>query len=108
MHFIDRDRRIKLIGFFAILALHHFFGQAADKRRGFRAHLRFEGVRVSFNAQLTVSIDHLVLIQLTLLCAGDKQLPDTALFAQTHRMATAIPVVELPDHRNTLGVGRPD
>ena len=108
MYFIDRDRRIKLIGFFTLLALHHFFRQTTDKRRGFRAHLRFEGVRVRFDSQLTVGIDHLIFIQLTMLRTGDKQLPDTAFFAQAHRVATAIPVVELTNHRNTLGVGCPD
>ncbi|MPM76640.1 hypothetical protein SDC9_123639 [bioreactor metagenome] len=98
MNFIDRDRCIKLVGFFARLALHYFFRQTTDKRRGFRTHLRFEGVRVRFDSQLTVGIDHLIFIQLAMLRAGDKQLPDTAFFAQAHRVATAIPVVELPNH----------
>ena len=37
----------------------------------------------------------------------DKQLPDARLPAQTHRMATTVPVVELPDNGDALGVRRP-
>ena len=108
MHFVDRDRRIKLVGFFAFLRLHHFFGQTADHRRRFRAHLRFKGIRVGFDTQMTVGIDHLVFVQLPLLCTGDKQLPDATLFAQAHRVTTAVPIVELSHYRNATCVRCPD
>ncbi len=82
--------------------------QAANQRGGIRTHLRFEGVRIGFNAQLAVGINHLEFIKLPVVRAGDKQLPDAGFPTQAHRMAAAVPVVELPDHGNALGIGRPD
>ncbi|CQX05714.1 Uncharacterised protein [Salmonella enterica subsp. enterica serovar Typhi] len=108
MHLINRDRRIKLIGFLSFFAWRHFLRQSANHRRRFRTHLRLKSIGIGFNAQITVRIKQLEFIQLSIMRAGDKQLPNTALFAQTHRVATPIPIVELPDNRNATGIRRPD
>ncbi len=50
VHFINRDRRIKLVRGFARRRLFDFWRQIADKRRAFRAHLRLKGVRIGFDA----------------------------------------------------------
>ena len=39
--------------------------------------------------------------------AGDKQLPDAGFPAQAHGVTTTVPVVELPDDGDALGVWRP-
>ena len=71
------------------------------------AHLRLEGVRVGFNAQLAVRVDHLKFVELAIMRPGDKQLPDARLTAQAHRVAATVPVVELPNDGDALGVWRP-
>ncbi len=108
VHFINRNRCIKLVGLLTGLWLFDLFRHAADKRRAFRAHLCLKGIRVGFHPQVAVGVNQLELIQLAVMRAGDKQLPDAGLFAQTHRVAAAVPVVELSDHRHTTGVRRPD
>ena len=108
MHFIDGDWRIELVGFFTRLGLFHFFGQTANERGRFRTHLRLKGVRVGFNPQVAVGVDHLIFIELTMLRARDEQFPDSALFAQTHRVTATIPEVKLSDHRNATCVRCPD
>ena len=108
VNFINRDWRIKLIRFFALFSLHNLFRQTANKRRGFRAHLRFEGIRVGLQTQVAIGINHLVFIELTVMRPRDKQFPDSALFTQAHRMTATVPVVELPNHRDPTGVWSPD
>ncbi len=107
MHFIHGDGGIETVSLFALLALHHFFRQPANQRGSIRAHLRFERVRVRFNAQLSVGVDHLKFIELTVLRAGDEQLPDARFPTQAHRMTATIPVVELPDNGDAPGVRCP-
>ena len=108
MDFIDGNRGVKLVGLLTGLRLRHLLRQTADQRGAFRAHLRLKGVRVGFHPQVAVGVNQLELIQLAVVRAGDKQLPDPGLLAQTHRVAAAVPVVELPDHRHPAGVRRPD
>ena len=50
VHFINRDRRIKLVRGFARRRLFDFRRQIADKRRAFRSHLRLKCVRIGFDA----------------------------------------------------------
>jgi len=46
-------------------------------------------------------------IQCTFSQAGDKNFPDAAISQATHRMTATIPLVEIADHADTLGIGRP-
>ena len=107
MDFINGDRRIKAVSLLTILRLDNLLRQAANQRCGIRTHLRFEGIRVGFNAQLAVGVNHLEFIKLPVVRPGDKQLPDAGFPTQAHRVAAAIPVVELADNGDTLGIGRP-
>ena len=108
MHFVDRDRRVELVRFFPRFALLHLWRQPANQRSRFRTHLRFEGVRIGLDAQRAASVDHLEFIQLAVMRAGDKQLPNARFPAQSHRVTTAVPVVKLPHHGNALSVRRPN
>ena len=107
MHFIDRDRGIKLVRRSAVRRLFHFGRQVADKRGAFRTHLRLKGVRVGFDPQVAVGVNQFEFIQLAIVRAGNEQLPDPGLFAESHRVASAVPVVKLPHHRDAAGVRRP-
>ena len=107
MHFIDRDRGIKLVRRSAVRWLFHFGRQVADKRGAFRTHLRLKGVRVGFDPQIAVGVNQFEFIQLAIVRAGNEQLPDPGLFAESHRVASAVPVVKLPHHRDAAGVRRP-
>ncbi len=108
MYLIDRDRLVKLVGSLALFGLLDLFRQAADHGGSFRAHLRLESIRVGLDAQITVGVDHLEFVDLPILHAGDKQLPDAGLFAQAHGMTTAIPVVKFAYYRDALGIRCPD
>ena len=107
VYLIDGNGRVKAVGLFTLLRLDDLLRQAANQRRGIRAHLRFEGIRVGFNAQLAVGIDHLEFIKLPGVRPGDKQLPDAGFTAQAHRVAATVPVVELADNGDALGVRCP-
>ena len=50
----------------------------------------------------------LVLVDLALAEVGDEELPDPGRAAIAHRVAPAVPVIEVADHADPLGVGRPD
>ena len=107
MHLINGDWRVEAVSLLALFRLDHLLRQAANKRGSIRAQLRFKGVRVSLNAQLAVGIDHLKFIELTVMRAGDEQLPDAGFPTQAHGVTTTVPVVELPDDGDALGVWRP-
>ena len=50
----------------------------------------------------------LELVDLALAEIGNEQFPDAGGATISHRMAAAVPVVEVSDHAHALGVGRPD
>jgi hypothetical protein len=39
---------------------------------------------------------------------GDEQLPDAGWHQPAHRVRSAVPLIEVPDHGHTLAVWRPD
>jgi len=57
MHLINTDGRIEIVRLLALFALRFFTRQAADQRSAVGAHLRFEGVRIGFDAQMAVRIE---------------------------------------------------
>ena len=52
--------------------------------------------------------DDLVLVGAAGTDIGDEDLPDAGVLPVAHGMAPAVPVVEIADNRNPLGVGSPD
>ncbi len=98
MHFIDGDGRVKTVGGFTLLFHLNRLWQATDHRRSLRAHLRFKGVRIRFDAQFTIGIDNFIFVELTVDRARYKQLPDAQFLTQAHRMTAAIPEVEVTNH----------
>ena len=108
MHLVDGDRLVKIVGAAARRRRRHPLRQRRHQRGGIRAHLRLKGVRIGFQLGIAVAIDDFIFVQLAGPHAGQEQLPNAVLTPQTHRMAAAVPEVELPHHRDALGVGRPD
>ena len=84
-------------------------GEVPDHRRRLGAELGGEAVGIGFLHEVAVvpALD-LELVDLTLAEIGNEQLPDAGRSAVSHRMATTVPVVEVADHADALGVGRPD
>ena len=55
-----------------------------------------------------IGADDLELVGPALADVGQEDLPDAGVLAQPHRVAAAVPVVEVADHRDPAGIGRPD
>ena len=78
------------------------------------ANLKAEGARVQRPLWASTGVknpDYPATMYVTELAGphtGQEQLPDAVFTPQTHRMAAAVPEVELPHHRDALGIGRPD
>ena len=85
----------------AVMRLEH------DRRR-LRRHLGLLGVRVGPQRQLTVGGQQLVLVAGARLHAGQEQLPDAVLAERAHRVQPPVPGVEVPDHADGPGGGRPE
>ena len=112
MALVDRDRLGARVAHLALghpgLVAEAVVGEAMDQRgRGGRA-LGGESHRVGLRQHLAVGTQDLVLVERTPLDLGHEQLPHPALDALAHRVATAVPAVELADHAHPLGVGGPD
>ena len=77
-------------------------------RGGVRRPFRPEGQRVGFQRQQSaVRALDLELIELAAVQAGQEQLPHAGLDALAHRVAAAVPVVEVADHADPPGIRRP-
>ena len=70
--------------------------------------LRLEGHRIGLERlQIAVGADDLVLVDGADRQVGDEDLVDAGVGPPPHQMAAAVPLVEVADHRDALGVGRP-
>ena len=68
-----------------------------------------EGERIGLERhQRPPGADDLELVAAALADVGEKDLPDAGVLAQPHRMAAAVPIVEIADHRDAAGVRGPD
>lgn len=105
MHLVDGDRLVKIVGAAARLRRRHHLRQRRHQRGGVRAHLRLEGVRIGFQLGIAVAIDDFIFVQLAGPYAGQEQLPDAVFTPQTHRMAAAVPEVELPTTETRWALG---
>ena len=72
---------------------------------------RFAGerIRVGLLSRIGLSLgDDAVLVQRTIANPSNESLPYAGTAAPSHGVATAVPIVEVADHRDRIGVGRPD
>ena len=80
-----------------------------DDRGGARRGLAFAGHGISLlREQSSVGTKKLVFVERAWSDARNEQLPDARLAAQTHRMSSAVPGVEVADNGHAARVGRPD
>ena len=83
-------------------------GRAVDDGGVGRRRLGPEGERVGLLTPDAVAAEDVVPVEGAVLDAGDEQFPDAAAAHRPHRMAGAVPEVEVADHADTAGVRRPD
>ena len=108
VNFVDGDRRIELAAGADGPAL-FLPRQAVDDRGGGRAQFGGKSVRVGFVGQnAAVPGANLVLVAGPGFQARDEQFPDAAFTAQAHRVAAAVPGVEVADDADALRIRRPD
>ena len=69
---------------------------------GLRTHEHLPCVGIGFFHQLATAAEDFVFVDLAGSQAGDEQFPDAGGAAAAHRVAAAIPVVEIADHADAL------
>jgi len=74
-----------------------------------RPHLGSDpvGIRLLHGLSAELGLDG-VLVEVAMADPGEESLPDPGGVAQVQRSAPVLPVVEVPDDGNLVGVGRPD
>jgi hypothetical protein len=108
VHFVDRQRRAEQV------AGRDGHGcdrwrQGADHRGRRWPQLGFEAVGIGLEGQqMAVARADFVFVTGAGAHPGQEDLPGTTFAAQAHRVATAVPVIEVTDDADPLGVRRPD
>src|SRR5436190_3943546 len=110
--FIDADRRLQRIGFRSAVnpCLIGPLEFPVVPNDGIVARVAFEeeAERVGLLDDVPLAIANFVFVLVALLYARDKNFPDAGLAKRTHQVETAIPIVEVADDADALGVGGPD
>src|SRR5215471_10317711 len=70
--------------------------------------LEKETIGIGFKQDMAVQITDFVFVQGAFAHARYKDLPNTRGTERTHLVKPAVPVIEIADDANALGVGRPD
>ena len=79
-----------------------------DNGRVLGRRLEEEPVGISLQADLPVQVANLELVLRPFAHAGDEDLPHPRQAQRAHLVAVPVPIVEIADHADALGVGRPD
>ncbi len=113
MHLVGRDRRVDALGLLArvhpVLVVPAIAAQVAHHARGLGRVLRAEAHRVGLQRQQpAVAGDDLVLVERAFSDIGQEDLPYARGPTAAHRVAPAVPAVEVSHHRDALRVRRPD
>ncbi len=109
MHLVDADRRVQGVGTPALCGHRRHRRQRAHHAGGGRPHLALQRERVGLQRQqAAVAGEQFVLVGAARPDARQEDLPDAALAAQAHRVAAAVPVVEVAHHADPRRVRRPD
>ncbi len=93
----------------SLIAPFRFFRQAVQHGGRCGRMFRPERDGVGFERQgASGMVTHLVFVSLARRQFGNEKLPDAGLVAQTHRMAPAVPDIEVTDEADIVRVRRPD
>ena len=110
---IDRDRRVQALApgprIHPVVVVPGELGDVPDDRGGLGPDLGREAVGVGLLDEVAVdpALD-LELVDLALDQAGEEDLPEAALSNSASGVGAAVPAVEVADHADPEGVGRPD
>ena len=111
MHFVDGDGRVELVALVAgahPLVVVPFVIEVPDDRRRARRNFVVEAVRVGLvHLVHVIARTDVVLVHRALAQPGEEGLPDARAFPRRHGVRVGIPAVEVADHRDALGIGRP-
>src|SRR5215831_5370621 len=113
MYFVDRERRGKRVARVALfhpLAVAPRVIETADAACRLGRCLPGKGVGIALvGAIAPVTRRDVILVTRAFPDSGDKAFPDSRVVrARCQRMSRPIPTVEVADHRDRFGVGRPD
>ena len=113
MHLVDGHGRVAVVAKL-LLALHPIavlpvpLGQVPHDRGGAWRHLGVMAVGVGLERQqVAVRADQFVLVKGAVGQAGNEDFPHAGFDPQPHGMAAAVPVIEIADHADAAGIGRP-
>ncbi len=113
MNLVNRDRLVERLPLgpcgHPVLIAPGELSDVPDNRCRPGPHFRGETVRIRFlnEIALMAALD-LEFVDFALHQVGDEKFPDSGRPAIAHRMPPAIPVVEIANHADALGVRRPD
>ena len=111
MHLVGRHGRVEFVVLVARthpLVVAPFVLGVPDDRRGARRNLVVEGERVSLVDPVhVIARTDVVLVHRAAAEIGDEGFPDARVLMRLHGMQLGIPVVEVADHGDALGIGSP-
>src|SRR6185436_17468292 len=90
------------------LAVFPLIGRRGDDRRGQRRNLEAQPERIDLDQDMAFAGAKLELVVVPLARRRNEDLPYAARAQGPHGMAASVPVVEVADDADALGVGRPD
>ena len=105
---VDADRLVKGVGAHALGRQRPGRRQRLHHAGGARAQLGAQAVGIGLEQQLVLLGQELELVERASCQSGQEQLPDAAFAPQPHRVAPAVPLVEVAHHRHAAGIRRPD
>src|SRR5579871_2688868 len=113
VHFINRQRSVKRLAFFAAVQpvgiLPLILVQIEDNRGSCRAHFGIEAVWVGALGVIALEVrDNGILITFTHAKVRDKEFPNAAIVAALHGMPSPIPLIEIADDADALRARCPD
>ena len=113
MNLVDGDRLVETLAFGArgdpFLVVPGKIGDVPHDRGRLGPQLRGEAVGVGLlNEIAVVAALDLELVDFALTEIGDEELPDPGRAAVAHGVAPAVPMIEVANHADSLGVGCPD
>ena len=108
MHLVDAHRRIERVRGAPLGRVRHRRRQRRDDGGGGRAQFGLPAVGVGLERQqAALGVEQFVLVARAGVHARQEDLPDAALAAQPHRVAPAVPEIEVADDAHARGIRCP-
>ena len=108
MHLVNADGLVKRVGGGTVGPHGQARWQRVDHAGGVGPQLGVEGKGVRLDGDLALGTQNFKLVEVALGHVGEEDFPHSALTPKAHGVASAVPLVERANHRNTACIGRPD